>query len=166
MKGIYMKQGFTLIEMLVVVLIIGILAAIALPQYQRAVEKARAMKCVTGLEHIAKAYELWYMYTGGSGTARDFVENSDIDFRGFASFSFQEDNGTAFDNDSDCSFELTLNPFGADLMAWPTGTYSLEIYYTKGQRTFKKCFTQEIAKGRFICEGLGKLSWEYVDDTQ
>lgn len=52
-------SGFTLIEMLIVVLIIGILAAIALPQYRIAVEKTKVSKY---LPFIATAYDALQRY--------------------------------------------------------------------------------------------------------
>ena len=53
-------KGFTLVEMLVVVIIIGILVTIALPQYQTAVDKAKYLQLRVAVEELAKAEELYY----------------------------------------------------------------------------------------------------------
>lgn len=70
------NKAFTLIELLVVVLIIGILASVALPQYQKAVMKSRYTQLVTVATSLIQAAEAYYMANGGNITD---VENLDIE---------------------------------------------------------------------------------------
>lgn len=53
------KKGFTLIEITIVVLVIGILAAIALPNYLRARTNSRTSTCLANLKRIEDAKEMW-----------------------------------------------------------------------------------------------------------
>lgn len=59
-----MRKGFTLIEVLIVVLIIAILAAIALPQYQKSKEKTIAGEALSNIRALERALQSYYLATG------------------------------------------------------------------------------------------------------
>lgn len=53
------SKGFTLIELMIVVVVLGVLAAIALPAYQGYVERARRADAKTSLLELQMAMEKW-----------------------------------------------------------------------------------------------------------
>lgn len=60
--------GVTIIEMMVVVVIIGIVCAIALPNFEKIRNNAYRDQCIINLRRIAAAKEHWSMETGAADT--------------------------------------------------------------------------------------------------
>lgn len=75
MKTKVFNKGFTLIELMVVVAIVGILAAIAYPSYTRYVADARRADAQTNMFELAQFMERYYVsngrYTTQTGAAPD-----------------------------------------------------------------------------------------------
>ncbi len=69
-------SGFTLIEIMVVILIIALLISMALPNFFKAREKSRASTCRANLRMISTAKEQWAM--DNRKTGNDTPQESDL----------------------------------------------------------------------------------------
>ncbi|MEG6615868.1 type II secretion system protein GspG [Peptococcaceae bacterium 1198_IL3148] len=68
------QQGFTMVELMVVIVIIGILSAIAIPNFSGQIERAKIGRAVADLKSVKNLVELYKLENGKYPTTNDFKE--------------------------------------------------------------------------------------------
>ena len=75
LKNLQGEEGFTLVELIVVVMVIGILSSIAVPQFMSATEKARQSEANTIVNASVKAAQAYYAEYGSAVTQVGHLAN-------------------------------------------------------------------------------------------
>lgn len=141
------RKGFTLIELLVVVLIIGILASVALPQYTKAVEKARATEAWSTLKSIMDAEKIKNMEEDTSQVTYNFPD---------LALTFLDKDGVSPTEDflEGKNFKYNLGGYMTTAVRRDYPIYTLMLRHD-GKRL---CWDGSSDKSRGICKKLGLSS--------
>lgn len=104
------SNGFSLIELMIAIAIVGILAAIAYPAYQDQVMKSRRADAKIALGHAAQLQERWFTQNGTYSTTISDIGGNTSD-EGYYAISVANPGGTGCSSGSNVyCYTLTATP--------------------------------------------------------
>ncbi len=143
------KRGFTLVEILIVVIILGILAAIVIPQFTNASQDARKNSLTSQLQTLRSQIELYKLQhldqlppalaTGGAGTTpwAELVEKTNADHSTTGSPNFgpylQQAPTNPLNSNTGVGIVSGTTDFGSGGVANSTGTVGFILNTTTGK---------------------------------
>lgn len=152
------RNGFTMIELLVVVLIIGILTAIAVPQYTQMTEKTELARIFKATTEVIQSQERFFSRNDAYPTA---FGQLDIDMRNFTGSSGVTAcgvSGTGAFTFTGSSWNICSYTSGTQRMVTArNATSAVRINYTFPNRfpTCEAVSTAQAAAAQRLCLSLG-----------
>ena len=132
------RRGFTLVELAVVVVIIGVLAAFGVPRFLQAVERSKAAEAFAYLSAVRTSQE---RYLALQGTYADVLTNLDIQSPAPKYFSVPTSCSPGSTSSLQNSWSLTLTRAGASA---GYGQYTV-VYTDQGYDSTNSTIPAEIA---------------------
>lgn len=136
MKTASMK-GFTLIELMIAVVVVGILAAVALPAYNGQVRKSRRTDAVTALSAFQQAQERWRANNASYGALADLTALTTATPAGYG-MSATSSNGyytITITSPTDSGYTATATAVSGTSQAADTGCTALTVTVLNGAGT-------------------------------
>jgi len=142
-----LEKGFTLVELMIVIVIVGILSSVALPNFLSQQDKARATEAKQGISAILKSAYSEYQYKLNLDEAEDAAESA-IDTATADAFQYDDGNGTYHLEKDTTNDTLKVAAQGKDAMA--DKNYAGCVNLKTGQIEISREYTENATAGTFV----------------